>query len=128
MKVFLAGATGVIGRRLVPKLLAAGHQVTAMTRSEEGASSLRDADTTPVVCDVYDAERLRQVVAEAGPEVVIHQLTSLPHRIDPRRVPTQLAATNRVRTEGTGNLVEAAIEAGARRLVSPDFSPDWDTP
>ena len=100
MNVFLAGATGVIGRRLVPKLLAAGHEVTAMTRSEQGAANLRSAGTSPTICDVYDIERLHRVVADAEPEVVIHQLTSLPHRIHPRRIPKQLAATNRVRTEG----------------------------
>ncbi len=122
MKVFLAGATGVIGARLLPKLLAAGHAVTAMTRRQESAARLESAGATPVVCDVYDREWLHRAVAAAGPEVVIHQLTSLPRRIHPRRVPKQLAATNRVRTEGTANLVAAAVGAGARRIVAQSIA------
>ena len=122
MRVFLAGATGVIGRRLLPLLVAGGHEVTAMTRSEERAAGLRDAGATPVVCDVYDAEGLRAAMEAAGPEVVLHELTDLPPALDPRKMEEQAAGNDRIRTEGTRNLVAAAIAAGARRMVAQSIS------
>jgi len=117
VRVFLAGATGVIGRPLVRELLAAGAAVTALTRSAESAERLRAAGVTPVVGDVFDRERAIDAVRAARPEAVLHELTALPKRIDPRRVRRDLAATNRLRTEGTGILLEAALAAGARRFV-----------
>jgi nucleoside-diphosphate-sugar epimerase len=122
VKVFVAGATGVIGRRLLPRLLQAGHEVTAMTRSEERAGALRDAGATPVVADVYDAEGLRAAVERAQPEVVVHQLTDLPQALDPRKMEEQLAGNDRIRTEGTRNLVAAAVAAGARRIVAQSIA------
>ncbi len=116
MKVFVAGATGAIGRPLVPQLIAAGHEVTGMTRSEERAEKLRDAGAEAVVCDVFDAEALREAVTAASPEGVIHALTALPPKINPRS--EYLQPTNRLRTEGTRNLIAAAQRAGARRLVA----------
>jgi nucleoside-diphosphate-sugar epimerase len=122
MRVFVAGASGVIGRRLTPMLIEAGHEVTAMTRSAERAESVRRMGATPVVCDVYDSERLRAAVAEARPEVVAHELTDLPPSIDPRKAGVQLAGTNRIRTEGTRNLVDAALAGGARRMVAQSIA------
>ena len=116
MRVFVAGASGAIGRPLVPKLVAAGHDVTGMTRSEERAEAVRAAGARAAVVDVFDAERLRHAVADAHPEVVIHELTSLPDRLDFRKQDIY-EPTNRVRTEGTRNLLDAARAAGARRFV-----------
>jgi 2-alkyl-3-oxoalkanoate reductase len=116
MRVFLAGASGAIGRPLVPRLLAAGHEVTGMTRSEEHAGRIRAAGARVAVVDCFDREALRAAVSEAGAEVVLHELTALPERINFRD--KQLySATNRVRGEGTRNLMEAARAAGARRFI-----------
>lgn len=120
MRVFLAGASGVIGRRLVPQLLEAGHEVTGMTRSEEAGSKLRAAGVEPVVCDVYDAEGLTAAVVAAKPDAVVHQLTSLPQRINPRT--TDFGPNNRIRREGTANLMAAAKAAGAGRFVAQSIA------
>jgi nucleoside-diphosphate-sugar epimerase len=116
MKVFVAGSTGAIGRPLVRQLVAAGHEVTGMTRKEERAEGIRDAGAEAVVCDVYDAEALSAAVAAAAPEAVVHVLTALPRRYNPKS--DYLAATNRIRVEGTRNLVAAARAAGVGRLVA----------
>ncbi len=116
MKVFVAGASGAIGRPLVPRLVAAGHEVTGSTRSPEKAEAIRAQGANGVVVDVFDAAALRAVMAEAAPEVVVHELTSLPERFEPRRKDVY-DATNRVRSEGTRNLIEGARAAGARRFV-----------
>jgi nucleoside-diphosphate-sugar epimerase len=118
MKVFVAGASGAIGRPLVPQLLAAGHEVTGMTRREENAATIRVAGARAVVCDVFDTAALESAVGEAAPEVVIHELTALPPLLDPKAKDDPLAPTNRLRTEGTRNLVAAAKRAGARRLIA----------
>lgn len=116
MKVFVAGATGAIGRPLVRQLVAAGHEVTGMTRREERAEKLREAGAEAVVCDVYDAEALKEAVVGAAPEGVIHALTALPPKFNPRS--NYLRPTNRIRTEGTRNLIAAAQAAGARRVLA----------
>jgi nucleoside-diphosphate-sugar epimerase len=116
MRVFVAGASGAIGRRLVPTLVAAGHQVTGTTRSESRTEDIRAAGAVAAVVDALDAGALRAAVTEASPEVVIHQLTALPDRVDFRKDETY-APTNRLRTEGTRNLLDAARAAGARRFV-----------
>jgi 2-alkyl-3-oxoalkanoate reductase len=116
MRVFVAGASGAIGRPLVAGLAAAGHEVTGTTRSEERAESIRAGGARAAVCDALDAEALRAAVAEAAPEVVVHQLTALPQRFDPRNKEIY-EATNRLRGEGTRNLIDAARAAGARRMV-----------
>jgi nucleoside-diphosphate-sugar epimerase len=121
MRVFLAGATGVIGTPLVAQLLEAGHQLTAMTRSGLRADRLEAAGAVPVVCDVFDAGGVRAAVAAASPEVVIHQLTSLPPRLDWGDLHV-FDANNRVRTEGTRILVDAALAAGARRIVAQSIA------
>ena len=116
MRVFVAGASGAIGRPLVPRLVAAGHEVTGTTRSEERAEAIRAAGARAVICDALDADALRAAVVEAAPEVVVHELTALPHRFNPRDK-QMYAPTDRVRREGTRNLIAAAQVAGARRIV-----------
>lgn len=118
MRVFVAGASGAIGRPLVAQLLERGHAVTGLTRSEDRAARLRAQGAAAVVGDVYDAARLADAMRAAEPDVVVHQLTALPPRIDPRKLARDLAATNRVRTEGTDLLLDAARAAGARRFVA----------
>jgi nucleoside-diphosphate-sugar epimerase len=117
MRIFVAGASGVIGRPLVRQLIGAGHQVTGMTRRESRAEEVRAAGATPVVCDVFDSRALGETVAAARPEVVVHELTALPAKLDVRERGVY-DANNRIRTEGTRNLVAAARAAGARRLVA----------
>jgi 2-alkyl-3-oxoalkanoate reductase len=129
MKVFLAGASGAIGRPLVRQLVAAGHEVTGTTRSEERAAQIRAAGAKAAVLDALDAAALSEAVSEASPEVVINQLTSLPQRYDPREA-SFYAATNRLRREGGRNLLEAARAAGARRLLTQSiaflYAPEGD--
>jgi len=121
MNVFVAGASGAIGTPLVRQLVAAGHEVTGMTRRADRAEAITAAGATGVVCDVFDRERLRDVVAAAAPDVVVHELTALPEALDMRR-PEIYEATNRVRTEGTRNLVAAARASGAGRLVAQSIA------
>jgi 2-alkyl-3-oxoalkanoate reductase len=113
MRVFLAGATGAIGRPLVRMLAADGHRVTGMTRSPAKADGLRAAGAEPAVADALDAAAVERALAEARPDVVVHQLTAIPERIDPRRFARDFAQTDRLRTEGTRILVDAARAAGA---------------
>jgi nucleoside-diphosphate-sugar epimerase len=121
MKVFVAGASGAIGKPLVPKLVAAGHEVTGMTRSERSAERLSEAGASPLVADVFDEERVRSGMADAEPDVVVHQLTALPDRMD-FRDESLYDATNRVRDEGTRILLDAARAAGARRMVAQSIA------
>jgi nucleoside-diphosphate-sugar epimerase len=121
MRVFLAGASGAIGRPLVQKLIAAGHEVTGMTRSDEKAEDVRAAGARAAVVDVFDADALRAAMREAAPEVVVHQLTALPDRMDFRKKDLY-TPTNRLRTEGTRNLLDAARAAGARRFISQSIA------
>ena len=121
MRVFVAGATGVIGSPLVPQLLQAGHEVTAMTRSVLRAEQLKAVGADPVVCDVFDADGVRAAMADASPDAVIHQLTSLPPRLD-FADPSVFDANNLVRIEGTRNLVDAALATGARRVVAQSIA------
>jgi len=122
MKVFLAGAAGAIGRRLVPLLIEAGHSVTGTTRSGEAASELRARGVTAVVVDAFDAVALRDAVMRAQPEVVMHQLTDLPKILDRARPPGGFSGNTRLRIEGTANLVAAAQAAGARRLIAQSIA------
>jgi nucleoside-diphosphate-sugar epimerase len=116
MRIFVAGASGAIGRPLVRQLVAAGHEVAGMTRRQERVAEIRAAGATAVVCDVFDADALNDAVAATRPEAVVHALTALPHRYKPKS--DYLGATNRIRTEGTRNLLAAARAAGARRIVA----------
>jgi hypothetical protein len=120
MRVFLAGATGVIGIRVLPLLVDAGHAVAGMTRSPDNAAALRDRGAEPVVCDVYDAARLTEAVAAFAPDAVMHQLTDLPDQRD--ELGRFTAANDRMRTEGTRNLVAAAKAAGASRFVAQSIA------
>lgn len=122
MRVFLAGATGAIGRRLVPMLVADGHHVTGMTRSAGKAEQLRRAGAEPVVADALDGAALEAAVREAQPEAVIHQLTALPQRIDPRKIERDFVLNDRLRSEGTRLLVDAAKAAGAKRIVAQSIA------
>ncbi|MGE0712996.1 MAG: NAD-dependent epimerase/dehydratase family protein [Planctomycetota bacterium] len=122
MRVLLAGATGVIGRPLLRAMLAAGHEVTALTRRRDLLPALEELGARPSLADVLEPAQVLEAAVRARPEVVVHQLTALPHRIDPRRVATALAPTNRLRSEGTRNLVAAAQAAGARRIVAQSIA------
>jgi len=120
MKVFLAGGSGAIGVPLVRALLAAGHQVTALTRSDPNAEMLRGLGATPAIADALDAEALRRVVVAARPTHVVHELTALP-KGGPRSA-RELGPTNRLRTEGTRNLIDAAVAAQAQRIIIGSFA------
>jgi len=121
MRIFLAGASGVIGVRLVPLLVADGHAAAGMTRSPDKAGQLRDLGADPVICDVFDRDALIRAVAAFRPDVVFHQLTDLPDRED------EIAAygdrNSRIRTEGTRNLIAAA---GTARVIAQSIS--WELP
>ena len=131
MRVFVAGASGAMGRPLVRQLVAARHEVTGTTRREERAAGIRAAGATAALCDVFDSDALARAVAEAEPEVVVHALTALPDRIEWKARQDPVAATNRLREEGTRNLIAAARAAGARRVVAESVaflyepSGDW---
>lgn len=123
MRIFVAGASGVIGRRLVPLLIADGHEVAGMTRSPETAGALRAMGARPVVCNVYDAAGLARAIAEFAPDTVIHQLTDLPD--DAALIPRYLTRNARIRTEGTRNLIAAAQAASVRRFLAQSIA--WTT-
>ena len=120
MRIFVAGASGTIGIPLVRALVAAGHQVTALTRSPQKQDELKRLGATPTVADALDADSLRSVVIAASPTHVIHQLTALPKE-GPSRA-SDLVATNRLRIDGTRNLLEASIRAGAHRFIGGSFA------
>jgi nucleoside-diphosphate-sugar epimerase len=122
MRIFVAGATGALGRRLVPLLVERGHQVTGMTRTAGKAAGLRAAGTEPVVADALDRDAVLAAVAAARPEVVVHELTALAEMTDFRKLDQGFALTNRLRTEGTDHLLAAARAAGARRFVAQSFA------
>jgi len=124
MRIFLAGASGAIGRQLVPMLTKLGHEVAGMTRTPAKAEMLRELGAEPVVLDVYDGPALSEAAAAFGPDLVMHQLTDLPD--DPARIAEMGAANSRIRTEGTENLLAAARAAGARRFVAQSIA--WQLP
>ena len=124
MRIFVAGATGVIGVRLVPLLVAAGHKVAGMTQSPDKAERLRALGAVPVVCDVFDRDGVHAAVCACHAEVVIDELTDLPD--DQSRI-AELAALNaRIRREGTRNLLAAAHAAGARHFLAQSVA--WELP
>src|SRR3954451_19759227 len=118
MRVFVAGATGAIGRELVPRLVAAGHEVHGMTRSESKQAMLFDMGAVPVVADALDADPVAEAVAGAKPDVIVHQLTAIPASLDMRRFDRDFALTNRLRTDGTDHLLSAGQAVGVRRFVA----------
>ena len=118
MKVFVAGATGALGKQLVPLLVAKGHEVAGMTRTDDKADQLRSVGAQPVVADALDADALGRAVGEAEPDVIVHQLTAIPPKINMRRFEDEFALTNRLRTEGTDHLLSAGRAAGVKRFVA----------
>lgn len=126
MRVFLAGGSGAIGRRLVPQLVAAGHRVVATTRTATNTAGLLRLGAEPVLVDGLDATAVGEAVARAEPDVIIHQLTSLAEATDLRRFDREFAVTNELRTTGTDNLLAAARAAGAPRFITQSFA-GWPT-
>jgi len=125
MKVFVAGASGALGAGLVPELVAAGHDVVAMTRTASKQDGLRELGVRPVVADALDPHAVVRVVGEAEPEVIVHQLTALsgtPKARDLRHPERFFATTNRLRTEATDHLVAAGRAVGARRFVAQSYA------
>jgi nucleoside-diphosphate-sugar epimerase len=120
MRIFLAGASGVIGRKLTPMLVEAGHTVAGTTRSAEKAELVRELGAEPFVVDVYDAQVLRGLVVDWSPDLVMHQLTDLPD--DASDIPLRAAGNARIRTEGTANLIAAAQAAGAERFLAQSIA------
>ena len=126
MKIFVAGATGVLGRALVPRLVAGGHEVFGMTRSASKQDLLSGLGARAVVADALDAGAVAQAVESAGPEVIVHQLTALSGKLSARdmRHPersSMATTTNRLRTEATDHLLAAGRAVGARRFVAQSF-------
>jgi nucleoside-diphosphate-sugar epimerase len=118
MRVFIAGATGAVGKPLCRLLVADGWHVTGTTRKPQRAAELREAGVEPVIIDVYDAANLSAALLAARPDIVIHQLTDLPPGLDPAQMEAGRARNARLREEGTRNLVAAAVGAGAKRMIA----------
>ncbi len=125
MRVFVAGATGVVGQRLLPLLIANGHEVVATTRSPEKVERLRQLGAEPVVVDGLDAAAVGEAVARAEPEAIIHEMTSLSAMSNLRRFDREFAVTNELRTKGTDHLLAAAAAAGVERFVAQSYT-NWN--
>jgi 2-alkyl-3-oxoalkanoate reductase len=122
MKVFVAGATGALGKQLVPMLVAEGHEVTGMTRTPAKRNLIRELGAQPALADALDPEAVAQAVGEAEPEVVIHELTAIDTASISRSIDKLFAQTNRLRTEGTDHLLAAARAVGAKRFLAQSFA------
>jgi nucleoside-diphosphate-sugar epimerase len=122
MKVFVAGGSGAVGRRLVPALIAAGHDVVATTRSSQHAEALRSSGAEPAIVDGLDEQAMIQAVIKAEPEVVIHEMSALAGKMDLRRFDRWFAVTNELRTKGTDYLIRGAQRAGARRILAQSYT------
>jgi nucleoside-diphosphate-sugar epimerase len=118
MRVFVAGATGVIGRRLLPLLTSRGHEVVGLARSYGAAVEVEMLGAVVAEADALDSNALSRVVKDAAPDAVVHLLTAIPAKVNPRRMSRDFAQTNRLRTEGTRNLLYAAERAGAKRVIT----------
>jgi nucleoside-diphosphate-sugar epimerase len=125
MRIFLAGGTGALGRSLIPRLARGGHQVVATTRNREKLEMLRSLGAEPVVMDGLDRQAVMEAVRSAAPEVVVHQMTALANVRNFRKFDEEFALTNRLRTEGTEHLLEAAQAAKARRFVAQSYTGGW---
>jgi nucleoside-diphosphate-sugar epimerase len=124
MKIFLAGATGVLGLRLIPLLVQAGHEVGAMTRSPGKSASLERLGAEPIVCDVFDRAALVQAVRDFKPDVVLNELTDLPD--DVTQISAHAERNARIRTEGNQNLIEAARQSGSPKILAQSVA--WQLP
>jgi len=122
MRVLVAGATGAVGRQLVPQLIAAGHQVSATTRSEAKTASLRAAGAEPYVVDGMDGTAVGETVARAEPEVIIHEMTAIPPSFNMRHFDRSFAVTNELRTTGIDHLLAAASAQGVRRVIAQSYA------
>ena len=122
MIIFIAGATGAVGGRLVPMLLEQGHEVVATTRTPEKAAALRELGAMPVVVDALDRDAVFGAVTGAEPDVIVHQMTALSGDPDMKHFDRMFAQTNRLRTEGTRNLLDAGAQAGVRRFIAQSFT------
>jgi nucleoside-diphosphate-sugar epimerase len=120
MRIFLAGASGVIGQKLTPLLVDAGHTVAGTTRSADKAEMVRELGCEPVVIDVYDAQGLRDLIVDWSPDLVMYQLTDLPDAA--AQIPERAQANARIRIEGTANLIAAAQAAGAERFLAQSIA------
>jgi len=118
MRVLVAGATGAIGKQLVPRLVAAGHEVHGMTRSDSKQAMLYELGAVPAVADALDPDQVAEAVGRARPDVIVHQLTAIPVSLDLRHFDRDFALTNRLRTEGTDYLLSAGQAVGVRRFVA----------
>ena len=121
MKVFVAGATGAIGKQLVPRLVAKGHQVYGMTHSESKQAMLQELGAVPVVADALNPDQVADAVGKAEPDVIVHQLTAIPATLDLRHFDRDFALTNHLRTEGTDYLLSAGHAVGVKRFVAQSF-------
>jgi nucleoside-diphosphate-sugar epimerase len=122
MKVFVAGATGALGKQLLPMLAANGHEVTGMTRTPAKRDLVRSLGAKPVVADALDPEAVAQAVAESEPDVIVHQLTALAGSLDLRKFEQSFALTNRLRTEGTDHLLAAGRAVGVKRFLAQSYA------
>ena len=122
MKVFVAGATGALGKQLVPQLVARGHEVVGMTRSADKRDLVRGLGARPVVADALDPEQVAQAVAEAEPDVIVHQLTALSGDFDMKHISRYFEMTNRLRTEGTDHLLAAGRAVGVKRFIAQSYA------
>lgn len=120
MRVLVAGATGAIGRQLVPRLVAARHEVVGMTHNESNCDLLRELGATPVIADALDPDKVAEAVGRSNPEVIVHQLTAL-GSLDLRHFDRGFALTNRLRREGTDHLLSAGHAVGVRRFVAQSY-------
>lgn len=127
MRILLAGATGAIGHSLTPALVAAGHTVFGTTRTDRNRAAIQTLGATPVLMDGLDRDSVMAAVKAAQPEVVIHQLTALKGGIDPKHFDRSFAMTNRLRTEGTDHLLEAARAHGVRQFIAQSYA-GWPSP
>ncbi|HEX5594565.1 MAG TPA: NAD(P)-dependent oxidoreductase [Micromonosporaceae bacterium] len=126
MRVLVAGATGVIGRQLVPLLAASGHDVIGLARSRARAAVVEQTGAEVVVADALDRSAVARVVRDAAPDAVVHALTAIPAEINPKRLAQDFALTNRLRTEGTRNLLDAAAESGVKRVITQGLAYAYD--
>ncbi|MEU4679153.1 NAD-dependent epimerase/dehydratase family protein [Micromonospora sp. NPDC023737] len=124
MRVFLAGASGVIGRRLIPRLVQAGHVVGGMTRSSEKTELLAQLGAEPILCDVFDRDALIEAVREFEPDVILNELTDLPDEVE--KIGDHAELNARIRTEGNQNLIEAARRSGSPKILAQTVA--WKLP